>query len=263
MIKALFTSATGMNAQQYQVDNTANNLANVNTTGFKKSQANFQDLIYLTDRSAGAEAAQGLQVPTGLQIGSGARIAGTSKLFTEGVLQSTGNELDLAIEGNGFFQITLPDGSIRYSRDGHFSKDQNGRLVNSDGFILQPPITIPPDALSVAVGTDGTVSVISAGAPNTSRPIGQIQVVRFVNPAGLSSQGSNLYSESASSGAPIPTTPGQDGAGALRQSYLEQSNVDVVAELVNLILAQRAYEFNTRAVRTADEMLSDTNNLTR
>jgi flagellar basal-body rod protein FlgG len=263
MIKALFTSATGMNAQQTLVDNTANNLANVNTTGFKKSQADFHDLIYITQRSPGSESAQGLQVPTGLQIGSGVRVAGTTKLFTEGVLENTGNQFDVAIEGNGFLQITLPDGSIRYTRDGGLRLNQNGQMVNSDGFLVQPQITIPADAISVRIATDCTVSVISSGSPNASRPIGQLQITRFINPAGLSSQGNNLYAESGASGAPIPTTPGQDGAGTIRQGFLERSNVDVVSELVNLILAQRAYEFNSRAVRTADEMLSNTNNLTR
>jgi flagellar basal-body rod protein FlgG len=262
MIKALFTSATGMNAQQTLVDVTANNLANVNTTGFRKSQTDFQDLIYVTGRSPGSDAAQGLQIPTGLQIGSGVRVAGTTKLFLEGVLENTGNDLDIAIEGQGFFQVTLPDGSIRYTRDGTLRKNRDGSLVTSDGFLIQPQITIPPDAVSVGVGADGTVSVISSGSPNTSTPVGQLQVARFVNPAGLSSEGRNLYSESASSGPPQLTTPGLNGAGFLRQGFLERSNVDVVQELVNLILAQRAYEFNTRAVRTADQMLSATNNIT-
>ena len=263
MIKALFTSATGMNAQQLVVDNTANNLANVNTTGFKKSQADFNDLIYITLRTPGSESAQGLQVPNGLQIGSGVRVAGTTKLFSEGVLENTGNPLDVAIEGDGFLQVTLPDGSIRYTRDGSLHKNQSGQLVNTDGFLISPQVTIPSDALSVDIGTDGTISIVSAGSPNTSKQIGQLQVARFVNPAGLSSMGNNLFAETGSSGTAVPTTPSQNGAGSIRQAFLERSNVDVVAELVNLILAQRAYEFNTRAVRTADEMLSDTNNLTR
>ncbi len=263
MIKALFTSATGMNAQQTLVDVTANNLANVNTTGFKRSQADFADLIYITERSPGADAAQGLQVPTGLQIGSGVRVAGTTKLFSEGTLENTSNQFDVAIEGQGFFQITLPDGSIRYTRDGAFRLNRDGSLVTADGFLLQPQITIPPDAVSVGIGADGTVSVITSGAPNTSTPVGQITLTRFVNPAGLSNEGRNLFAESAASGSPQIATPGQNGAGFLRQGFLERANVDVVRELVNLILAQRAYEFNTRAVRTADEMLSNTNNLTR
>ncbi len=263
MIKALFTAATGMNAQQKLVDNTANNLANVNTTGFKRSQADFADLIYVTERSPGADSAQGLQVPTGLQIGSGVRVAGTTKHHTEGVLENTGNQMDVAVEGAGFFQITLPDGSIRYTRDGAFRLNRDGSFVTSDGFLIQPQISIPPDAVSIGIGADGTVSVITSGAPNTSTPVGQITLTRFVNPAGLSAEGRNLFAETASSGAPQIATPGQNGAGFLRQGFLERSNVDVVAELVNLILAQRAYEFNTRAIRTADEMLSNTNNLTR
>jgi flagellar basal-body rod protein FlgG len=263
MIKALFTSSTGMRTQQTLVDVTANNLANVNTTGFKKSQADFADLIYITERSPGADAAQGLQIPTGLQVGSGVRVAGTTKLFQEGALVNTGNQFDIAIEGQGFFQIAQPDGSLRYTRDGAFRLNRDGALVTADGFQLQPQITIPPDAISVGIGADGTVSVISSGSPNTSTPVGQITLTRFVNPAGLSSEGRNLLAESASSGAPQTATPGQTGAGFLRQGFLERSNVDVVQELVNLILAQRAYEFNTRAVRTSDEMLSNTTNLTR
>lgn len=263
MIKALFTSATGLNAQQALVDNTANNLANVNTNGFKKSQMDFQDLIYVTEQAPGGESAQGLQLPTGLQIGSGTRVAGTTKLFFEGTLENTGNQLDVAISGAGFFQIALPDGSVRYTRDGALRLNQNGQLVNTDGYLVQPQITIPQDAIQVSIGTDGTVSVVTSGAPTTSTQIGQLQVTRFINPAGLSSEGSNLFLESASSGAPLPTTPGQNGSGILRQGFLERSNVDVVQELINLILAQRAYEFNTRAIRTADEMLSDTTNLTR
>jgi flagellar basal-body rod protein FlgG len=263
MIKALFTSATGLNAQQTLVDNTANNIANVNTNGFKRSQIDFQDLIYLTERSPGADAAQGLNIPTGLQIGSGVRVAGTTKLFGEGVLQNTGNQLDVAIEGAGFFQINLPDGSIRYTRDGALRLNQNGQIVNTDGFILQPPLTIPNDAVSVGIGTDGTVSVITSGAPNTSTQVGQLSLVRFVNPAGLSAQGRNFFAESAASGPPIIAIPGQNGAGNIRQTFLEGSNVDVVKELINLILAQRAYEFNTRAVRTADDMLAGLNNLVR
>jgi flagellar basal-body rod protein FlgG len=263
MIKALFTSATGMNAQQTMVDNTANNLANVNTTGFKKSQVEFSDLIYITQRTPGSESAQGLQVPTGFQIGSGVRVAGTTKLFGEGVLQNTGNPFDLAIEGDGFFQVTLPDGTLRYTRDGALRKNQTGQLVTNDGYLISPPITIPSDAIQVDIGSDGTVSMVSAGSPNTSKQIGQIQIARFVNPAGLSSQGQNLFAESGASGTAVPTAPGLNGAGNVRQAFLERSNVDVVSELVNLILAQRAYEFNTRAVRTADDMLSNTNNLTR
>jgi flagellar basal-body rod protein FlgG len=262
MIRALFTSATGMAAQQLVVDNTANNLANVNTTGFKRSQMDFQDLIYVTQKSPGAVSAQGLEVPTGLQIGSGVRVAGNTKLFAEGSLANTGNPYDLAIEGDGFFKITLPSGDIRYTRDGTFRTNSKGELVTADGYFLDPKITIPQNATNVAIGIDGTVSVTTPGTTASSE-LGKITLTRFANPTGLSSEGRNLYAETAASGTPRDSTGGQDGAGTIRQSFLEGSNVEVVRELVNLILAQRAYEFNTRAIRTADEMLSDTNNLTR
>jgi flagellar basal-body rod protein FlgG len=262
MIKALYTSATGMNAQATLVDVTANNLSNFNTNGFKKSQTDFQDLIYVTERAPGAEAAQGLQVPVGLQIGSGVRVAGTTKVYTQGTLVNTGNPLDVAIEGDGFFQIQLPDGSFRYTRDGAFRLNDKGNIVNIDGFPLQPQLTIPTDALTVSVGSDGTISFTTAGS-TASTVLGQLTLVRFANPAGLSSDGRNLVNATASSGAPLTSTPGLNGTGLVRQAFLEQSNVDVVTELVNLIKAQRAYEINTRAVRTADEMLSDTTALTR
>ncbi len=263
MIKALFTSATGMNAQTTVIDNTANNLANVNTNGFKKGQADFQDLIYVNERVPGSEAAQGLQVPTGLQVGSGARVAGITKVFTQGALVNTQNPLDISIEGQGFLQVTLPDGQLRYTRDGALRLNAQGNLVNSDGFLLSPPITIPQDAVSVSVGSDGTVSVINAGAPQASAIVGQLQLVRFANPAGMSAEGRNLFAQSGSSGPPILATPGLNGTGLIRQGFQERSNVDPVTELVGLILAQRAYEFNTRAVRTADNMLSSTSELIR
>lgn len=263
MIKALFTSATGLNAQQLVVDNTANNLANVNTTGFKRSQMDFQDLIYVTQRQPGSESAQGVQNPTGLQIGSGVQVAGNSKIFSEGVLENTSNHLDLAIEGEGFFKITLPSGDIRYTRDGGFRLSATGQLVTSDGFNVEPKITIPQDAQSIAIGTDGTVSVTTAGAGGKSSVVGTLSLTRFPNPAGLSSEGRNLYSETPASGAPQEGTGGQNCLGSIRQGFLERSNVEVVQEMVNLILAKRAYEFNTRAIRTSDDMLSYTNNLTR
>lgn len=263
MIKALFTSATGMNAQTTVIDNTSNNLANVNTNGFKKGQADFQDLLYVNQRTPGADAAQGLQVPTGLQVGSGTRVAGITKIFTPGSLTNTQNPLDVAVEGDGFFQVTLPNGELRYTRDGALRLNAQGNLVTSDGFLLSPQVSIPPQAVSVNIGADGTVSVTNAGATNTSTVLGQLTLVRFQNPAGLSAEGRNLFSESASSGPPIISTPGQNGVGLTRQGFLERSNVDVVTELVNLILAQRAYEFNTRAVRSADNMLAATTELVR
>jgi flagellar basal-body rod protein FlgG len=264
MIRAFNTSATGMNAQQLVLDNTANNLANVNTTGFKKSTVDFQDLLYANLRQPGSESSTGLQVPTGLQIGTGVRVAGNTRSFTTGALDNTGNSLDVAIEGNGFFQIASPSGGpSRYTRDGSFSLNAQRQLVTADGFFVEPRITIPQDALSVTVGTDGSVSVVNASSPNTSTVVGQLQIARFANPAGLSSEGRNLYSETPASGAATLTVPGQNGTGMLRGGFLERSNVEVVQELVNLIQAQRAYEFNTKAIRVADEMLSFTNDLVR
>lgn len=260
MIKALFTSATGMNAQSTVIDNTANNLANVNTNGFKRGQADFQDLLYVNQRTPGADAAQGLQVPTGLQIGSGARVAGITKVFTTGSLVNTQNQNDVAIEGEGFFQVSMPNGDLRYTRDGALRINSVGNLVTSDGFLLNPQLTIPPQATAVSIAADGTVSVTTAGVTNQ---IGQLTLVRFQNSAGLSAEGRNLLAESASSGAPVIATPGQNGAGLLRQGFLERSNVDVVTELVNLIVAQRAYEFNTRAIRSSDAMLQATTDLVR
>ena len=263
MIRAFHTSATGMNAQQLVLDNTANNLANVNTTGFKRSQVDFQDLIYSTLRQPGSESVQGQQLPTGLQIGHGVRVAGNTRLFTEGTLENTGNSLDVAIEGNGFFQISAPSGGFRYTRDGAFRVNANGELVTSDGYFVEPRISFPQDTLSISVGNDGTVSVITAGSPNTSQVVGKLTVSRFANPAGLSAEGRNLFAETPASGTSTVATPGQNGTGLLRGGFLEKSNVEVVQELVNLIQAQRAYEFNTKAIKVADEMLSFTNDLVR
>jgi flagellar basal-body rod protein FlgG len=262
MIKALFTSATGLAAQQTVVDSTSNNLANVNTTGFKRSQPDFQDLIYVTETSPGASNGTNVQSPVGLQVGSGVRISGNTKVFTPGTLDNTSNPLDVAIEGDGFFSVTLPSGDLRYTRDGSFHIDSQGNLVTSDGYKLNPSINIPQNAVSVNIGVDGAVSAQTPGS-TTQSSIAQLTITRFPNPAGLSSQGGNLYAETPASGAAISTTAGQQGAGNIRQGFLERSNVEVVRELVNLILAQRAYEFNTRAIRAADDMLSYTNNLSR
>jgi flagellar basal-body rod protein FlgG len=263
MIRAFSTSATGMDAQQLVLDNTANNLANVNTTGFKASEIAFQDLLYANLRQSGGESANGLQIPNGLQIGSGVRVAGNTKLFTPGAVTQTGNQLDMAIQGNGFFQITMPTGGVQYTRDGSFRLSSTGQLVTADGYLVQPNLTIPQEATSITVGIDGTVSVVTANSPNTSTVVGQLQLANFVNPAGLNSQGSNLFSQSPSSGAAQTAAPGQNGTGTLQGGSLEQSNVNVVSEMVNLIQAQRAYEFNTKAVNVADEMLSSTNELVR
>ena len=263
MIRAFHTSATGMSAQQTVLDNTANNLANVNTTGFKRSHVDFQDLIYTTVRQPGGQAAQGQQLPTGLQIGNGVRIAGNTRLFTTGALEMTGNSLDIGIEGGGFFKVSVPGGTFRYTRDGAFRLNANGELVTSDGYFLEPRLTLPQDATAVTIGTDGTISVVTASAPNTTTTAGTLRLTRFANPAGLSAEGRNLFAETPASGTPIEVTPGLEGAGSLRGGFLERSNVEVVQEMVNLIQAQRAYEFNTKAVRVEDEMLSSTNDLVR
>ncbi len=259
MIRSLFTSATGLSAQQTVLDNTANNLANVNTTGFKKNIVNFQDLVYITNQPAGAEASQGQTAPGSLQIGTGVRISGNSKVFTQGSLVNTGNGLNVAIEGNGFFQVTLPDGTTRYTRDGGFQLDPTGKIVNVNGFPILPSLTIPQNA-TVAIGTDGTVS---ATVPGNSTPtnVGQLQIANFPNPSGLSADGLNLLEVTAASGQPILGTAGTLGAGLLQGGFLEQSNVDVVGEMANLILAQRSYEFNLHSIKAADEMLQSTSQL--
>jgi flagellar basal-body rod protein FlgG len=263
MIRALFTSATGMKAEELVVDVVANNLANVNTTGFKRSLVTFQDLLYLHPQPPGTEISPGQIVPTGLEVGSGVRPAATMKQFTLGGIEFTGNELDVAIEGNGFFQILMPDGTIRYTRAGQFRLDQNRRIVTPEGFPLEPAITIPEDATAISIGRDGRVSIVTSAAPETSTVVGTIQLALFPNPAGLKSEGHNLYSETPASGAPILVIPGESGAGTLLASFLERSNVEVVSELVNLILAQRAYEINSRAIRAGDAMLETVNQLPR
>ncbi|MFP6889771.1 MAG: flagellar basal-body rod protein FlgG [Nitrospinota bacterium] len=262
MLRALFTGATGMQAQQINVDVIANNLANVSTIGFKKSRADFQELLYETIIPAGAPSAQGNQIPTGLQIGAGVRPASTSRIFTEGEFKRTDNELDVAIEGDGFFQVTLPTGQTAYSRSGAFKVNSTGELVTSEGFRITPGVTIPTTALNVTIGTDGTVSVINAGstAPTT---VGDLTLVKFQNPAGLNSVGRNLLLETTASGAPLTGTPGTQGFGTIAQGFVENSNVKVVDELVALIEAQRAYEINSRTVQTADEMLRTVSDLKR
>jgi flagellar basal-body rod protein FlgG len=262
VIKALFTSSTGMDAQQTVIDNTANNLANVNTTGFKAGQASFQDLLYVTENAPGSEVSSGLNVPTGLQVGSGVRVAGISKIFTAGALTNTGNNLNIAINGDGFLQVTLPNGDTCYTRDGNLALNAVGNVVTSNGYLISPSLTIPSDATSISIGADGTVTVQTPGSTNPTN-VGQLTLARFPNEAGLSAQGNNLFLETASSGSPTTSTPGLNGAGSLQQGFLESSNVNMVNEMVNLILAQRAYEFNTRSVKAADNMLSDTSELIR
>ncbi|MBE3583197.1 MAG: flagellar basal-body rod protein FlgG [Limnochordaceae bacterium] len=262
MMRSLWTAGSGMIAQQFNIDTIANNLANVNTVGFKRSRVDFQDLLYQTVRFAGSPVTAGTQIPTGLQVGHGVRPVSTQKIFTTGTFKQTDNPLDLMIEGDGFFQVLMPDGQLAYTRDGAFKIDGQGRLVTSDGFVVQPEITIPPDAVSVNVGTDGTVSVLTSGN-NQPQNLGQLQLARFINPAGLRSMGRNLFAATAASGAPMTGAAGLDGLGSIAQGYLEMSNVQVVEEMVNMILAQRAYEVNSKAIQASDEMLQTANNLRR
>jgi flagellar basal-body rod protein FlgG len=254
MIRSLWISKTGLEAQQFNVDVISNNLANVSTNAFKRQRPIFVDLLYQTLRQTGAQSSQQTQYPTGLQVGTGVTPVATVRIHTQGNLQQTGNSLDLAINGRGFFQILLPDGSTAYTRDGAFQLDSQGQIVNSSGYPLQPAITIPSDALSITIGADGTVSVTQPGS-TTPTQVGNIQLADFVNPPGLQSRGENLYLETASSGPPTVNDPGSNGLGVLNQGYVETSNVSVTEELVNLITAQRAYEINSRAVQTSDEML--------
>lgn len=263
MIRALFTAATGMVGQQLNIDTIAHNLANVNTTGFKKSRVNFQDLLYETIKPAGSETAAGQTIPEGIQIGHGVRPASIAKTFTPGNLIQTGNPFDMTIEGDGFFQVELPDGTIAYTRDGSFRIDQNGQMTTVDGYPLTPAITIPTDYLSVDIGSDGNVSVTTQGDP-APQVAGQITLVRFVNPAGLDARlGKNLLLESQASGTPLEGTPGLDGLGSLEQGFLENSNVQVVEEIINMIISQRAYEANSKVIQTSDEMLQTANNVRR
>jgi len=257
MMRALWSSASGMIAQQLNVDNISNNLANVNTGGFKKAVVNFQDVIYQTLRSPGSSSAQGVQLPTGLSIGLGVRPAATQKIFTQGNMQQTGNPLDLVIEGDGFFQVTLPDGTLAYTRDGSLKRDSQGNMVTSNGFLLEPAITIPTQATEINVGVDGTVTYKMPGE-TASQEAGRIEIVRFANPAGLSPIGKNLFTQSDASGE-----PNIEGVGSIAQGWLEMANVQVVEEMVNMITAQRAYEVNSKAIQASDEMLGQAANLRR
>ncbi len=262
MLKALWIAATGMEAQNLNIDVISNNLANVNTAGFKKDRADFEDLMYQVIKLAGAPATAQTQVPTGLEIGQGVRPVAVQKIFSQGDYKQTNNPLDLAIEGDGFFQVLLPNGDLAYTRAGAFKLDRDGRLVTADGNPIQPEITIPQDAEAINIGEDGTVSVLQPG--NTApTQLGQIQLVRFTNPAGLKPIGRNLFVPTDSSGEPILGVPGENGFGTIAQGYLEMSNVSVVEEMVNMIIAQRAYEINAKAIQTADEMLQMANNIKR
>lgn len=255
MIRSLWIAKSGLDAQQTQLDVTSNNLANVSTNGFKRARAVFEDLLYQTLRQPGASSSAQTQIPSGLQIGTGVRPVATERNFTQGNLTQTGNSLDIAIQGEGFFQIQLPDGTLGYTRDGAFQKDSQGQIVTANGYPLSPAITLPSNAISVTVGTDGVVTVLQSGSP-TPVQVGQIQLASFVNNGGLQSMGQNLYLETASSGTATPNTPGTNGVGLLNQGYVETSNVNVVEELVNMITTQRAYEINSRAIQTSDQMLA-------
>jgi len=263
MFRALYTAATGMNAQQLNLDNVANNLANSSTTGFRRRRVQFTDLLYQNIIMPGSAATQQTTNAAGLQIGLGSKPGASEVVQIQGDLGQTGNPLDLAIQGQGFFQVAMPDGSIAYTRSGQFHMDAQGNVVTADGNQLEPAITLPADALSVTIGTDGTVSVTQPGQTQASQ-VGSVQLAIFPNPGGLNSVGNNLFLATTASGDPIVGTPGgAEGLGTLQQGYLEQSNVDVVEEFVEMILSQRSYESNSRVVKAADEMFQDLNSLTR
>jgi flagellar basal-body rod protein FlgG len=259
MTPALWAAKTGLDAQQTRMTVTSNNLANVSTTGYKKSRGVFEDLIYQNVRQVGASTSQDTQAPTGMSLGTGVRVVATEKQYTQGSLNNTGNSLDLAVQGRGFFQILLPDGTLAYTRDGTFQLNSQGQMVTSSGYTLQPGITIPSGAQSISIGTDGIVSVSVAGQ-STPTQVGTLQLTDFVNPAGLQPRGENMLLESAASGTAQTGTPGLNGLGTLAQGSLEGSNVNVVEELVSMIETQRAYEMNSKAIATADKMLEYINN---
>ncbi len=255
MIRSLWIAKTGLDAQQTNIDVISNNLANVSTSGFKRSRAVFEDLLYQTMRQPGGQSSQQTQLPSGFQLGTGVRPVAVERIHTQGNMQRTENPLDIAINGKGFLQILLPDGTTAYTRDGSFQLDNQGQVVNASGYALQPALTIPADAIAITIARDGTVSVTQPGNPPQQTQIGNIQLVNFINPAGLQSVGENLYLETTSSGAPQPNTPGTNGLGVLNQMYVETSNVNVAEELVNMIQAQRAYELNSKAITVSDQML--------
>lgn len=254
MIRSLWIAKTGLDAQQTQLDVISNNLANVSTNGYKRTRAIFEDLLYQTLRQPGAASSQQTTVPSGLMLGVGVRPVATEHIFVQGSLQNTGNPLDMAVNGQGFFQVQMPDGTLAYTRDGAFQMDSTGQVVTASGYPLSPALTIPSDATSITVSRDGIVSVLQAGS-GTPTQIGNIQLATFVNPGGLQSVGENLFVETASSGTPTPNTPGSNGSGLINQQYVETSNVNVAEELVQMIQTQRAYEMNSKAIQTSDNML--------
>ena len=262
MLRALYTAATGMQAQQINIDTIANNIANVNTTGFKQARAEFQDLLYQNIRTAGTASSSSTNYPVGLQLGLGTRPVATARIFSQGDFAQTGNPLDLVVQGQGFFQVRMPTGETAYTRDGTFHLNAQGSLVTADGNVLEPQLTIPPAAQNIVIGSDGTVSVTLSGQ-TAAQQVGTIQLATFQNPGGLNPIGNNLFAVTTASGDAITGTPGQAGLGTINQGFLEQSNVDIVKEMVNMIVAQRAYEVNSKAIRVADDMLSQINNLSR
>ncbi|HEV2629049.1 MAG TPA: flagellar basal-body rod protein FlgG [Pseudolabrys sp.] len=262
-MRALSTAATGMMAMELNVQVISNNLANMTTTGYKRQRAEFQDLLYDHVSRVGTQtSAQGNMLPVGIDLGSGVKTVGTVRLMTQGNLTQTGNQLDVAIRGDGFFKVQLPDGTFAYTRDGSFNMDSQGRIVTPQGNVLQPAITIPPNSTGLTINAQGQVSVIPQGS-TTPQILGQLQMTRFINPAGLLPMGDNLYQETPASGTPIDGLPGTDGAGDLQQGMLEQSNVDSVSEITNLITAQRAYEMNSKVISAADQMMQSVSNLMR
>lgn len=261
MLRALHTAATGMHAQQVNIDTIANNIANVNTTGYKQARAEFQDLLYQDIRPAGTSSSSTTEYPTGIQVGLGTALVATARDYSQGDFRQTGNQLDLVISGKGFFQVQIPSGEIAYTRDGSFHQNADGTIVTADGHPLEPQITVPSDALELTIGQDGTVT--TTNELGETQTIGAIQLAQFQNPAGLAGRGQNLLSSTTASGDPLTGAPGEVGLGMIRQGLLEQSNVNVVEEMVNMIVAQRAYEVNSRALRVADDMLQQVNNLVR
>lgn len=262
MIRALYTAASGMDAQQTNIDNVAHNLANVNTTGFKKARVEFEDLVYQEIRAAGAAASSTTEAPIGLEVGLGTRAVATSRNFAMGNLRATSAPMDVAIQGEGFFQVTLPDGTTAYSRAGNFHLDSQGLMVTNEGYAVEPQITIPPNATTVSISRDGIVSAVVAGQSATEQ-LGTLEIANFANEGGLRPLGGNLFAATTASGEAETGAPGLDGRGTLVQGFLEDSNVSVVEEMVNMIIGQRAYEANSRVVKAADEMMSQVNNLVR
>ncbi len=260
MIRSLYTAASGMQANQLYVDSISNNLANVNTAGYKKSKLQFQDLLYETMTAPGAINSDGVKLPGSLQVGHGVKPMTNDHIFVQGNLQNTGNDLDVAIQGDGFFQVQRPDGTVAYTRDGSFKVNADGLIVNAQGLALSPAITVPAQSTSLTITPEGTVSVVRQGETDATE-IGSIELARFINPAGLSSEGGNIFTQTTASGEPLVSKPSESGAGSLSQKYIETSNVQMVEEMVNLIVAQRAYEINSKAVTTSDQMLQNANQL--